>query len=425
MSWFLAAFLFGTSSALAEVPEWIRGKILFDHYESVGPARDARSDGILQSGFILHGTASPDLGEGFRGKATFLGTALRKTSVKGEAQELWLAYSLGGFDFKLGQIITPWGRSDAVNPTDFLTAKDLTFLSTSDEIRRRGAPGARVVFVPSEGASPLEITAAWSARHPQTRMLIPAGGVPSGLTLETDPENPPYFGDAQEWALKVAYLAPAFDFSISGFSGRNHFGQMVWDGSKITTRFEREKALGADFSVTFDDFVFRGETAYFFYESGERGGAGYSLTEPNHSDTVLGIERAFGPRVRAIAQALYRVHPGLQDPSAYVGSNPTETAIGRGLGAANALIQNYQEKSELGATLLGTYTSPEGEWVFEFGVLGNFIGGDFVIRPKATHKIRDSLRATLGSDFYGGPPEKTLGALRNFRSAYLEASLDF
>lgn len=105
---FLAAFLFGATSALAEVPEWVRGKILFNHYESIGPARDARSDGILQSGFILHGTASPTSAKDFVERPHSWVRLCEKTSVKGEAQELWLAYSLGGFDFKLGQIITPW-----------------------------------------------------------------------------------------------------------------------------------------------------------------------------------------------------------------------------------------------------------------------------------------------------------------------------
>jgi hypothetical protein len=256
-------------------------------------------------------------------------------------------------------------------------------------------------------------------------MLIPRAGIPTGLNVETDPESPSLFGDRQEWALKLAYLAPAYDFSVSGFSGRDHFGQFAWDGTKVALVFERERALGADFSATFDAFILRGESAYFFYDSGPRGGGDRSLTEPNHWDSVLGIERAFGSRVRVITQALYRVHPARRDPGEYVGSSPLDTRIQRGVGAANALIQNYQQKSEVGATLLGTYTTAEEGWIFELAALGNFIGGDFVIRPKLTHRFRDSLHAALGMDYYGGPPEKTLGALRDYRSAYLEASLDF
>lgn len=429
----ISAF-FSLASARADLPEGFGGKAILDQYESVGPGRDARGagNGTLQSAFTLYGSAAPTLGEGLSGRIALRGSALRRSLEKGDAfllrgevKELWIAREGGGFDLRLGQIVTPWGRSDAVNPTDFLTAKDLTFLSTSDEIRRRGAPGFRASFAPNGGVSPFEATVAWNARYPQTKMLIPSGGVPTGLSVQTEADDPRFLGDRQEWALKFAYLAPAYDFSVSGFSGRDHFGQFAWDGSRVALVFEKERALGTDFSVTFDAFVLRGESAYFFYDSGRRGGGGASLTEPNHWDSVLGVERAFGSRVRVVAQALYRVHPSRRDPAEYVGAGAADTAIQRGVGRANALIQNYQQKSEIGATFLGTYASPEEDWVFELGALGNFIGGDFVIRPKLRHKLRDSLHAAVGLDYYGGPPEKTLGALRDYRSAYLEAAMDF
>jgi len=424
----------GPGPARAEIPDWVSGKALLDEYETIGPGRAARGDGngTLQSSFTLYGTAAPKLTDEFRAKATLRGTAFRRSlegghafRLRGEAKELWLAYSRAGLDVKVGQIVTPWGRSDAVNPTDFLTAKDLTFLSTSDEIRRRGAPGARVTYVPDGGASPLEATFAWNARYPQTKMLIPSRGVPAGLNVRTDPDTPEPFGDAQEFAVKLAYLASAYDFSVSAFSGRDHFGQFAWRGTDVGLIFERERALGADFSITFDDFVLRGESAYYFYDTGKHGGGDQSLSEPNHWDSVLGVERAFGAHLRIIAQATYRVHPSQRDYNAYVGSTPLETAIGRGVGQANALIQNYQEKSEIGATLLASYASDEDRWGFDLGALGNFIGGDFVIRPKLTYKIRDSLHAAVGMDYYGGSTEKTLGALRDYRSAYLEAAMDF
>jgi hypothetical protein len=426
--------IFSAARASAEIPDWLSGKLYYDHYEAVGPGRDERGEGngTLQSGLTLYGTAAPKFGDEVSTKATVRGSAFRRSLeernafiLRGEVKELWVDHAHGGLDLKVGQIVTPWGRSDAVNPTDFLTAKDLTLLSTSDEIRRRGAPGFRASYVPNDGVSPFEATLAWNARYPQTKMLLPSGGIPAGLAVETNPSSPDLLGDRQEWALKLAYLAPAYDFSVSGFSGRNHFGQFVWDGSRVAMVFEKEKALGADFSITFNDFILRGESAYFFYDSGAHGGRGQSLTEPNHWDSVLGLERAFGARVRVVAQATYRTHPGRRDPAEFVGTSVLDTTIQRGVGAANALIQNYQQKSEVGATLLGTYTSEDEAWTVDLGALGNFIGGDFVIRPKVTHKIRDSLHAALGMDYYGGPPEKTLGALRDYRSVYIEASQDF
>ena len=34
-----------------------------------------------------------------------------------------------GLEVRAGQQIIPWGQADAVNPTDFLTAKDYTFFN--------------------------------------------------------------------------------------------------------------------------------------------------------------------------------------------------------------------------------------------------------------------------------------------------------
>ncbi len=438
-----AAFLFtaiefgaGVEFARAEgsFPEWISGKAILDHHESIGPARTAGT-GTLQSGATVYGVATPTFGENSFGKLALRGSAFRRSLdhgsafvFRGSVQEAWAGHAHRGFEIRLGQIVTPWGRSDAVNPTDFLLAKDLTFLSIHDEIRRRGAPGLRASWVPQAGVSPLEFTFAYSARYPQTEMLIPASAVPTGIDVQTRPDPPAWFQDHQEFAFKAAYLAPGWDVSISAFDGRMHFGQFIWTGNRVVLSYEKMRAMGTDFSVTFSDFVLRGEAATYFYGVGKGGRAGHALTEPNHTDVVLGVERAFtgdsGDSLRLILQGLYRVHPSLRDPGSFVGANPVETAIGRGVGQANALIHNYQDKTEFGTTLLAAYTLEQG-WTFELGVLGNFIGGDFVLRPKARRKIADSLNASLGLDYYGGPAEKTLGALRDYRSVYADLTLAF
>ncbi len=437
---FATAALFFAASALADgpmlgLPEWISGKAIFDQHESIGPARNEREPSTLQSGLSLYTIATPRFSENLSGKAALRGSAFRRSLedgrahvLRGNVQEAWIARDAGGVEVRFGQIVTPWGKSDAVNPTDLLTAKDLTLLSSHDEIRRKGAPGLRASFTPADGAAPVEVSFAYSARYPQTEMLIPRASVPAGIAVEIEPRSPDFFGDRQEWAMKVAYFGSAADASIMAFEGRSHFGQFVWDGSTVRLSYEKMRALGGDFSVTFDQFVLRGEAAYFFYEAGKRGRGSAALTEPNHLDAVLGVERAFGERFRMILQGLYRVHPSLRDPAAYVGANALDTAVGRQVGRANALIQNYQEKSETGATLLAVYSAESG-WTYEIGALGNFIGGDFVLRPKIRYKLGDFGGAaavlTTGLDYYGGPVEKTLGALRDYRSAYVDLTVSF
>ena len=196
-------------------------------------------------------------------------------------------------------------------------------------------------------------------------------------------------------------------------------------GSKVVLDYQKVRAIGADFSITFDEFVLRGESAYFFYDVGRSGFANQSITEPNHWDSVLGVERALGPRFRVIAQLLYRLHPSLKDSQGYVGANPVETAVVRGIGRANALVQNYQDRSRLGGTGLLAYTSEDEKWVGEFAVIGNFIGGDYVLRPKMSRKFTDSIRAAAGMEYYGGSRDRPLGALRDYGNAYVEGTMTF
>jgi hypothetical protein len=425
------AVFFSSISAQADLPEWISGKAILDHHARIG-ATEGRSR-TLQSGLTLYTRADPKFTSNLDGRFELRGSLFRHSVEKGEvwtlrgdAKNANLAFHASGWHLRVGQILTPWGRSDGVNPTDYLTARDYTFLSSHDEVRRLGAPGAVVSYVPAEGNSPFEFTVAWNARYPQSKMLIPATAVPAGLSVQTEPETPSLLADHQEVAVKAAYLAPNWDASLSAFDGRSHFGQFVWNGSRVTLEYLPVRALGGDFSVTFDDFVLRGESAYYFYDLGSSGLHGLSLTEPNHWDTVLGVERPFGMRFRVLVQLLYRLHPGLTDSNAYVGANPIETVIVREIARANALIQNYQRKSRLGATFLFSYDSENGDWHGELGGIGNFVGGgDYVLRPKVSRKIAESLRVLAGLEIYGGRPDLPLGSLRNYRSLFVEGMYSF
>ena len=53
-------------------------------------------------------------------------------------REAWISYAKNGWEAKLGQQIIPWGKSDIINPTDFLTAKNYTFFNPDQEVRRLG-----------------------------------------------------------------------------------------------------------------------------------------------------------------------------------------------------------------------------------------------------------------------------------------------
>ena len=56
---------------------------------------------------------------------------------------------------------------------------------------------------------------------------------------------------------------------------------------------------------------------------------------------------------------------------------------------------------------------------------GNFIGGDYLIRPKFSYAFTDALKGTLGMDYYGGPMDRPLGQLQVFNSVFVEGKYSF
>lgn len=349
----------------------------------------------------------------------------REFSARADVKELWLGLDAAGLELKVGQLLVPWGKTDGVNPTDYLTGRDYTLLSRVEEFRRIGAPGLLAAYTPNAGSSPFQITAVFNAAYAQNRLLIPRTAIPNGLVVDTDPESPDLARENFEMAAKLAYLGASWDASLSAYQGRNHFGQFVYDGNRVETVFVRQRAWGGDFSVTLEDFVLRLETAYFWMRDGGMGAGDQALTQPNHWDAALGVERPLGDRFRLLVQALYRYYPNLPNSQEYTEVNPVSTAIRRGVAKANALLVNYQDRSRLGGTLLLSYTSPEGDWESRLNLVGNFVGGDYRLSPEVSYRVFENARVFAGAEYYGGPQDRPLGALQDFRAVYLEGQYIF
>ena len=52
---------------------------------------------------------------------------------RGELREAYLRDTLGDFDIRFGRQIVAWGRADRINPTDNLSARDLTRMFVEDD----------------------------------------------------------------------------------------------------------------------------------------------------------------------------------------------------------------------------------------------------------------------------------------------------
>jgi len=415
----------------ARALDWASGKLTLARYTQAF-TRTSKDGDPLQSSGSLWLSLGPKLPEPFFFKAEVLGTVFYDSidrrgdwDADADVKELWAGIDRSGFEFRAGQLLVPWGKTDGVNPTDYLTGRDLNYLSRDDAFTRLGAPGVFAAFTPNGGDSPFQFTGVWNFSYAQSRLLIPPEAVPAGLPVVTKASNPEIGSDHFEFAGKIAYLGWSWDASISAFHGRSHFPQFVYENGVASPAFVKEEAIGADFSRTFDGAVLRFETAYFFMYDGARGLEDMALTQPDHWDFVAGFERPFGTGFRALVQALYRYYPVLPDSQAYVGPDPVTTAIARGVARANALLVNYQEKSRLGATLMVSYESPEGDFEASVNVIGNFVGGDYRLSPELGYRVFPNAKVYLGANYYGGPDDRPIGALKNYSTVFVEGQYAF
>lgn len=139
----------------------ISGRLFTDIYF---PATNLDTSGYLQSSATLWLQGDPRLGE--YGSAHFVlsGDQIENNSVSAfdgsgaqfliTLREGYVTYARNGWEFRMGQQIIPWGKSDAINPTDFLTAKNYTIFNPDEEVRRVGAVSLWLTWTPDHGNSP-------------------------------------------------------------------------------------------------------------------------------------------------------------------------------------------------------------------------------------------------------------------------------
>lgn len=345
-------------------------------------------------------------------------------SMHSNLREAYASYSTPGHQLKLGQQIIPWGKSDGVNPTDYFTAKNYTLLNPDDEVRRIGAPALHYDFTPEDGNSPFNFEAVIQAYYPQMKLIIPDQAIPSGITLQRYPNDPSAFqSDSMEFGIKIAYLKSDYDFSISAFRGFSQYPEYIFNPKTLSVApiNPKETAFGGDASFNWGTYIIRLESALHLPENGSRSDPLFGLVEPNHLDTVIGLERPFFTNFRLQAQFLYRLHLDYQDPSSITLSNPLLTQIGQAVGKANALILNYQQKNNPGATIRISYAKDNSNWSGDLFLLGYFGGGqDFLLRRQLGYTPTQNLKLQIGFDLYGGNESRPLGALHNRSDAFFE-----
>jgi len=343
------------------------------------------------------------------------------TSFVMDLREGYGTYATNSFVLRIGKQIIPWGKSDFVNPTDYLGAEDLTYLSPDREMRRIGALSTQFSFTPGGGSSPFSLDLVWTPVFPQSKMMIPTASLPSGVTVATS-ENPRIGLRDTEIAGKASYVGQGWDVSVSGFKGWSHKAEFFEKSRSLSATgyavsvasgFYKQGAIGADFSFTAGGFVFRGEGAY-------KRTANYNAVDPTrmptYSEGVFGIEKKFWDDFRLQVQGLWR---GLKQEV------PKSTdSITAAIASANQLIHGYQTKNRAGASTRLAYDNADTAWKAEIFYL-YYDTKDYLWRPLFGYQWSDAFVVNIGGEQYGGPKDKPLGSLHGYNSVFLETKYVF
>lgn len=339
--------------------------------------------------------------------------------------DAWVRWSQNGIEIQAGWLLVPWGKSDGVNPTDVLTAKDFRFLSLDDELRRRGDWGLRTSWTPQGGNSPWNWETVIQLRAPQSQLLLPNLNVPTGLTLRTDVTE----RSRPTVATRLQYLESDWDASLSFYRGTSTLPQFEYQAalSRVQAFYVGLTSVGADFSSSLGNSqVLRIETAFLFPDNGSSNDLAFGRVQPHHWDTVIGLEHAFDDSWRVQVQALVRHHWNFRPVSEVRDPNPVVTQIQQAIARSNALVLNFPEATNPGGSVRFSYDSIDRTWNASVSVLGYLAAGSqFLVRPRVTYAPADSWKITGGADFYGGNENLTLGALRGLSTVSAEVAWFF
>lgn len=343
-------------------------------------------------------------------------------------REAYIRYGHQGpssIDLIVGQQLLPWGKADAVNPTDYFSSKDLRIFTPDEEVRRRGPVAAVLNLTPEQGASPFTFTGVFVPVFQKSEVLVPPQLVPAFVTLNA-PTRPAFTASELEGALKASYAGSGWDASLSAFRGWNRLANL--NLALITPRtitvaqnFNRVNALGADTSASFGSYVFRAESALKWTSNTDGRDARIS---PATQEIVAGFERPLGDRFRAQLQGTYR---HISDYSNWRTSLLTLNPIDQAISQANSSIQGYQFRHLPGGTLRVSYVSPEESWKSELFILASFPRpySQYFIRPKLTYEWFSGFETTAGLDHYVGSAGTLVRASQDYRSVFLEARYVF
>ena len=434
------------AGAAAESPISLGGYLRGDMWVGKVPSVAAPE---LKAGYgeasLKLNTKREKYGDAFAETRVMYGLVDHEQRVFLSLREAYVNAYLGPLDLRLGQQIVVWGRADAFNPTNNISPLDLTVRSPIEDDRRLGNVGLRSFL----NFEPVRIEGVWMP------LYVPAE-LPSGIFPEYVVQADPVFPDTSLenglGAVRVHLELPAFETSVSYLHGYAPLPGFLLDRLEggvdyqvvISRAAYQHDVFGFDFSTAFGDaFALRGEAAYRRPTNWENE---YWSPRPD-LQYVVGVDRTFGT-VSVIAQYMGRYvfdweleePPGNFTESQLIQAlidlgedegNPDNyatafAAVSEVLRERNQVLFSQRHEVQHMATV-------RLEWLLAHDTLSisalgmmNFTTKEWLVFPKISYKMSDSLSTTIGAEGYSGSEDTLFGLIEAELSAgYAELRYSF
>jgi len=359
-----------------------------------------------------------------------------------DLREAYVNAYLGPLDLRLGQQIIVWGRADAFNPTNNISAVDLRVRSPVEDDRRLGNVGLRAFL----NFEPVRLEGVWMPLYVPSE--LPRGVVPDIITF-AEPDFPDTGLASSLGALRAHLELPSFETSVSYLYGYAPLPGFAFSGVvtgpnpevQVTRTAYNQHVIGFDFSTAIGDvFALRGEAAYRRPLDWEQ------KPYAPHPDLqyVLGVDKTFDT-VSVIAQYMgryvfdWKLESGPPDPLdenalVVVGPQPLpdfimeplRIALDQELAKRNQILFSQRAQVQHLATLRVEWMTLHDTMSLSALGMMNFTTKESLLFPKLSYKMSDAMSTAIGAELYSGPPDTLFGAIEAELSAgYAELRYSF
>ncbi len=321
----------------------------------------------------------------------------------GRLREGYLETGNDAWRWRVGRQIIAWGRSDRINPTDYLSPRDLTLLVPEDDEQRMGINALQVRHDLDDSLSLTAVVADFDANR------MPTGTLPANLDKRDEP-------DALEAALKLDHAGDSLDWSLSWFDGYERaprYQALLAPAPRFISAYERKRAIGADFAWATGDWTVRGE---FAHERLHLECSGCRDERRKVSRIVVGADRNFGDSANFNLQ-LFGVWRDYREPA--------DSGILRLVEEGTDRLNSEFGRRDWGLTSRVSDMFFNERLKLEMSAVLDLTGSSYVVRPRASYSLTDSVKLGAGVDHFHGARQSYFGVRKKNSVTFVELSLVF